>query len=77
MALDCQPVANVPTVNYQDYVLTQKCGNSEQPLFAYMNANLEIPGDGSTIAYMNASNSGSSNSDGGCSSIGGGCVYVA
>ena len=79
MTLDIQLVADMPSANHQDYVLTQKNENSSQPLFSYMNANLEIPGDGTIITYMNADSSagGSSGSGGSCTCGGGGCVCIA
>ena len=80
MAVDCQPVADTQAVNYQNYyVLTPKNETGDKSLFAYMNANLEIPSDGAVIAYMNADASAgsSSSSAGSCSCGGGGCVCIA
>ena len=44
-------------------------------LFAYMNAGLSIPKDGTTVAYMNANNSGSTSGSSGSS--GGSTVCIA
>ena len=68
----------VSLINYSNHAVNQKVKNSNRnngTLFAYMNAGLSIPKDGTSIAYMNA-NSGSSNS-GSCGSSCGSTVCIA
>ena len=68
----------VSLINYSNHAVNQKGNNvngNNGALFAYMNAGLSIPSDGTTIAYMNANNSGSSS--GSCGSSCGSTVCIA
>lgn len=68
----------VSLINYSNYAVNQNLNNTNannSSLFAYMNAGLSVPKDGTNIAYMNASNCGSNS--GSCGSSGGSTVCIA
>ena len=67
----------VSLINYSNPAVNQKVNKvnaNSNSLFAYMNAGLNVPKDGTTIAYMNASNNTGSGS---CGSSGGSTVCIA
>ena len=75
MVINTTPVySQVQNVQAVKKVQAQKNANNNS-LFAYMNAGLSLPKDGTAIAYMNASNKPSSGSSSGSS--GGSTVCIA
>ncbi len=56
MGIDCQNYYGYGVAPKTGYEIVQKKKKNDSSLFAYMNAGLNIPKDGTTLAYMNALN---------------------